>query len=52
MLVAPTTRLVKARQAILYRARFDVVWPQFAAIFAIAQRRFRKTIARKAGRLR
>ncbi|NLD68146.1 MAG: ABC transporter permease [Limnobacter sp.] len=56
MLAAPTTHFVSASQAILYRgAGFDVVWPQFAAIFvigcvffAIAQRRFRRTIAQLA----
>ena len=56
MQVAPTTHFVAAAQAILYRgAGFDVVWPQFvaniaigAAFFAIALRRFRKTISQMA----
>jgi ABC-2 type transport system permease protein len=37
MLVAPTTHFVRLAQAILYRgAGFDVVWPQFLAMLAIA----------------
>jgi ABC-2 type transport system permease protein len=53
MLVAPTTHFVSLAQAILFRgAGLDVVWPQFAALFAIgavcftvALLRFRKAIA-------
>ena len=56
MQIAPTTHFVSAAQAILYRgAGFDVVWPQFAAnfaigiaFFAIALARFRKTISQMA----
>ena len=56
MQIAPTTHFVSAAQAILYRgAGFDVVWPQFAAnfaigiaFFAIALSRFRKTISQMA----
>jgi ABC-2 type transport system permease protein len=52
MLAAPNTHFVMLAQAILYRgAGFDVVWPQFAALFligcvlfAISLSRFRKTI--------
>ncbi|HEX3437390.1 MAG TPA: ABC transporter permease [Pseudacidobacterium sp.] len=52
MLFAPTTHFVSLAQAILYRgAGFDVVWPQFLAILAIASVffmaalfRFRKSI--------
>ena len=53
MLLAPTTHFVELGQAILFRgAGFDIVWPQFAAIFvigavffAIALARFRSTIS-------
>ena len=53
MLGAPTTHFVKLAQAILYRgAGFDLVWPEFFAIwligailFALALLRFRKAIA-------
>jgi ABC-2 type transport system permease protein len=53
MLGAPTTHFVKLAQAILYRgAGFDLVWPEFFAIwligailFALALFRFRKSIA-------
>jgi len=53
MLFAPTTHFVELGQAILFRgAGFDVVWPQFAAtfaigvvFFAIALARFRSTIS-------
>ena len=53
MLAAPTTHFVSLAQAILFRgAGLDVVWPQFAALFAIgavlftvALVRFRKAIA-------
>ncbi len=56
MLAAPTTHFTTAAQAILYRgASFDVVWPQFAAIFVIgavffvaALTRFRKTLSQMA----
>lgn len=56
MQIAPTTHFVSAAQAILYRgAGFNVVWPQFAAnfaigiaFFAIALSRFRKTISQMA----
>src|SRR5690606_33715455 len=56
MLAAPTTHFVAASQAILYRgAGFDVVWPRLlalaaigAAFFAIALRRFRKTLSQMA----
>lgn len=56
MQAAPTTHFVKAAQAILYRgAGFDVVWPQFAANFAIGMAffsialvRFRKKISQMA----
>lgn len=52
MQVAPTTHFVSAGQAILFRgAGFDVVWPQFLALFAIGSvlfvislRRFRATM--------
>ncbi len=52
MLAAPNTHFVMLAQAILYRgAGFDVVWPQFAALFligcvlfAVSLSRFRKTI--------
>jgi ABC-2 type transport system permease protein len=52
MLIAPTTHFVSLAQAILYRgAGFSVVWPQFAALLAIASLfftaallRFRKSI--------
>lgn len=37
MLLAPTTHFVSMAQAVLYRgAGFDVVWPQFLAMFGIA----------------
>jgi ABC-2 type transport system permease protein len=53
MLRAPTTHFVMLAQAILYRgAGFDLVWPQFIAIwliatilFALVLFRFRKSIA-------
>ena len=53
MLAAPTTHFVMLAQAILYRgAGFDLVWPEFIAIWLIgtilffaALFRFRKTIA-------
>lgn len=53
MLFAPTTHFVELGQGILFRgAGFDVVWPQFAAtfaigvaFFAIALARFRSTIS-------
>jgi ABC-2 type transport system permease protein len=53
MLAAPTTHFVMLAQAILYRgAGFDLVWPEFVAIFLIgtilffaALFRFRKSIA-------
>lgn len=56
MLVAPTTHFVELSQAILYRAAgFDVVWPQFLALFCIGNAlfifslmRFRKTISQMA----
>jgi ABC-2 type transport system permease protein len=36
MLAAPNTHFVTMAQAILFRgAGIDVVWPQFAALFAI-----------------
>ncbi|AZR80971.1 MULTISPECIES: ABC-2 transporter permease [Piscirickettsiaceae] len=56
MLMAPTTHFVELSQAILYRAAgFDVVWPQFLALFCIGNAlfifslmRFRKTISQMA----
>jgi len=56
MLAAPTTHFVMLGQAILFRgAGFSVVWPQFlalaligAALFAIALRRFRRTLGQMA----
>ncbi len=56
MLLAPTTHFVELSQAILYRAAgFDVVWPQFLALFCIgiglfflSLMRFRKTISQMA----
>jgi ABC-2 type transport system permease protein len=56
MLVAPTTHFVELSQAILYRAAgFDVVWPQFLALFCIGNAlflfslmRFRNTISQMA----
>jgi ABC-2 type transport system permease protein len=56
MLLAPTTHFVELSQAILYRAAgFDVVWPQFLALFCIGNAlfifslmRFRKTISQMA----
>ena len=53
MLRAPTTHFVMLAQAILYRgAGFDLVWPQFIAIwliatilFALVLFRFRKSLA-------
>jgi len=53
MQAAPTTHYITMAQAILFRgAGFDVVWPQFLAIaaiaailFALASMRFRKAIA-------
>lgn len=56
MLLAPTTHFVELGQAILYRgAGFDVVWPQFLALFtigsvmfALSLARFRKTISQMA----
>jgi len=56
MLVAPTTHFTMAGQAILFRgAGLSVVWPQLAALgvigavfFAVALRRFRRTIGQMA----
>ncbi len=56
MLVAPTTHFISASRAILFRgAGIDVVWPQLLAIvaigavfFAIAHRRFRRTLSQMA----
>lgn len=56
MLAAPTTHFVAAGQAILFRAAgLDVVWPRLLALaligagfFAIALRRFRRTISQMA----
>jgi len=53
MQAAPTTHYITMAQAILFRgAGFDVVWPQFLAIaaiaailFALASMRFRKAVA-------
>ncbi|GLK69259.1 ABC transporter permease [Hansschlegelia plantiphila] len=53
MLAAPNTHFVMLAQAVLYRgAGFDVVWPQFLALFAIGVAlfafslgRFRKSLA-------
>lgn len=53
MKAAPTTHFVQLGQAILFRgAGFDIVWKQFAALlligaalFALSNLRFRKTIA-------
>lgn len=56
MLAAPTTHFVMLGQAILFRgAGFSVVWPQFlalaligAVLFAVALRRFRRTLGQMA----
>ena len=56
MLAAPTTHFTMAGQAILFRgAGLEVVWPQLAALgtigavfFAVALRRFRRTIGQMA----
>jgi len=56
MLAAPTTHFTMAGQAILFRgAGLSVVWPQLAALgtigavfFAVALRRFRRTIGQMA----
>jgi ABC-2 type transport system permease protein len=50
MQVAPTTHFVSAGQAILFRgAGFDVVWPQFLALFAIGSVLFAISLARFRG---